>query len=152
MGNLQFGNRIDGINYNQRPGVYAVIINGNGKCALIVADGKYHLPGGGIRNDEKMDDALRREVLEEIGFIFGKMHRVGSANQYCYSSVDKKYYNKLCHYFLIANFNDENSSGVTGEHDIHWASFDKAASILEHESHAWAVKEAKKMITSSSTR
>lgn len=51
-----------------RPAVYGVIIY-DGKLLLLKMreTGKYHLPGGGIQAGERMDAALKREILEETG-------------------------------------------------------------------------------------
>jgi hypothetical protein len=49
MSTLQFGNKVDGVKYNERPGAYAVIRSCDDQYALIEAGGKYHLPGSGIR-------------------------------------------------------------------------------------------------------
>lgn len=51
-----------------RPGAYGVIIN-DGKVLLVSAtsNNKYYFPGGGIELGEKIETALKREVLEETG-------------------------------------------------------------------------------------
>lgn len=43
-------------------------INFNGKTLLVKEDGKkWDLPGGGIEHYENIDEALKRELTEEIG-------------------------------------------------------------------------------------
>lgn len=43
-------------------------INFNGKILLVKEDGKkWDLPGGGIEHYENIDEALKRELTEEIG-------------------------------------------------------------------------------------
>ncbi len=51
-----------------RPAVYGVIVQ-DGKLLLLKmrATGKYHLPGGGIHVEERMEAALKREIREETG-------------------------------------------------------------------------------------
>jgi nucleoside triphosphatase len=52
------------------PTVSAVIVNPEGKILLCKShkwDNKYVIPGGHIELGEKMEDALRREILEETG-------------------------------------------------------------------------------------
>lgn len=51
-----------------RPSVYAVLVD-EGKILMVTvrSNGKYFFPGGGINVGEKMEDALKREVMEETG-------------------------------------------------------------------------------------
>ena len=44
----EFGQRIEGAQYRSRPGVYAVLIDFDGKVALIKTPDGWFLPGGGI--------------------------------------------------------------------------------------------------------
>ncbi|MCD4706578.1 MAG: NUDIX domain-containing protein [Candidatus Sabulitectum sp.] len=81
----QFGNRISGVSYIERPGAYAVIVNSTGEIAVIKAGIGYHLPGGGIRPRELPEEAVKREILEETGLVFRVEEIIGTANQYCYS-------------------------------------------------------------------
>lgn len=51
-----------------RPAVYAIVVNDNKILLLrMSATGKYHLPGGGIKPGERMNDTLKRELWEETG-------------------------------------------------------------------------------------
>jgi 8-oxo-dGTP pyrophosphatase MutT (NUDIX family) len=51
-----------------RPAAYALIFQG-GKILLLrmKQTGKYHLPGGGVKVDERIEQALKRETREETG-------------------------------------------------------------------------------------
>jgi len=57
----EFGTRLDGIDYIDRPSVYAVIENKHRQIAVIVTSNGYFLPGGGIDPSETEVDALKRE-------------------------------------------------------------------------------------------
>jgi nucleoside triphosphatase len=52
-----------------RPAAYAVIINNENKILLCntKSTGKYWFPGGGVDLGEKLEETLKREVLEETG-------------------------------------------------------------------------------------
>lgn len=51
-----------------RPAAFAVVV-WQGKLLLLRMrqTGKYHLPGGGMRPEERLEDALKRELKEETG-------------------------------------------------------------------------------------
>ncbi|MDD4363903.1 MAG: NUDIX domain-containing protein, partial [Atribacterota bacterium] len=55
--------------YQIRKASRAIVFNDSGEIALLyVSKNLYHkLPGGGIENSESIVDALKREILEEIG-------------------------------------------------------------------------------------
>ena len=74
---LEFGTKQDGIDYIDRPGAYAVIENNEGQIAVIEAGNGYFLPGGGIDTGESDVDALKREILEEIGYQASMLIEIG---------------------------------------------------------------------------
>lgn len=57
-----------------REAVRAVIIRDNQLLMIHTNKGDYKFPGGGINPEERMEDALIREVEEESGY---KVHKVG---------------------------------------------------------------------------
>lgn len=62
----------EGLQTVERPVVDAIITDGNGKYLLEIEeeDGQreVHFVGGGIEKDESIEEAVRREILEEVGF------------------------------------------------------------------------------------
>jgi ADP-ribose pyrophosphatase YjhB (NUDIX family) len=55
--------------YTDRVGARAVLVNDEGQIALIHVTnrGYYKLPGGGVDEGETIEEALRRELKEEMG-------------------------------------------------------------------------------------
>ena len=147
----QYGRKIQGVSYLERPGAYALIVNDKNEVAMLVdVDGKYHLPGGGIQDNESPQEAVKREAVEEVALNIIIKKELGSAKQYCYSSVLDKHINKICMYFLVRDFWASDKC-VIAEHDVLWINIDQAEALLEHESHSWGVKQARKAITTKCT-
>ena len=65
---------IDSDELTIRPAVYGIIVQ-NKKILLMtmMANGKYHLPGGNISKGETIEDALQREIKEETGIEIDKI-------------------------------------------------------------------------------
>ena len=81
-------------------------------CAMIISDGKilamhderspyFYLPGGRVKMGETAEDAVIREVREELGII-AKIARPLWLNQAFFTEdVDHLRYHELCIYFLM---------------------------------------------------
>lgn len=67
----------------QREAVRAILLNTEGKIALIHAQkyNYYKLPGGGIQPNENHEQALRRELLEEVGAEIKIIGEVGKIEE-----------------------------------------------------------------------
>ena len=85
-------------------------------CGIIVHDGRilamkderspyYYLPGGRVQLGERAEDAITRELNEELG-IAAKIVRPLWLNQAFFNEdVDKTDYHELCIYFLEVIYN-----------------------------------------------
>ena len=81
-------------------------------CAMIISDGKilamhnertpyYYLPGGRVKIGEAAENAVIREIREELG-VTPKIVRPVWLNQAFFTEdVDKLHYHELCIYFLM---------------------------------------------------
>jgi 8-oxo-dGTP diphosphatase len=69
----------------KRAGAIAVLVNGAGEILLQLRDpdpgipypGTWGLPGGGVEPGETSEQAVRRELVEEIAFIVGELAELG---------------------------------------------------------------------------
>lgn len=52
----------------------------------------YELPGGGINPGEAPEDAARRELLEESGYVPGELLALGSFSWYAYTNIRSYYF------------------------------------------------------------
>jgi 8-oxo-dGTP pyrophosphatase MutT (NUDIX family) len=130
---LQFGIADHPEQSVERPGVYGIIVNSEGKVALVSDHSRFHLPGGGIKADESKIEALKREVLEETGLVVKKATEMSTARQFCGSI------NKICSYFMVREFGICRQNAQP-EFKVIWIEPSEAAARLDHESHAWGIK------------
>lgn len=113
-------------------------------CAMIISDGKilamhddrspyYYLPGGRVTIGETAENAVVREVQEELG-ITPKIVRPLWLNQAFFTEdVDNLHYHELCIYFLMdisdTDLLSRGNSFTTHEgnrtHVFEWLEFDR---------------------------
>lgn len=82
-----------------RPSVYGIIFNKDKNKILLSKqwDG-YDLPGGGIKKGERIQDALKREVYEEVGVKIEGNKLVEYADDFYLSKKDKALHSILMFY------------------------------------------------------
>jgi len=73
-----------GQSYKLRKSARAVLFNSAGEvCIQYISKHGHHKPsGGGVEQDERLDDALRREVLEEVGYEIDNLQLLGMIIEY----------------------------------------------------------------------
>lgn len=71
-------------NYRVRRAARAVILNTDGTIAMQFTEGRgsHKLPGGGAEEDESIQDALRREIKEEVGCEIEVVEPIGITIEY----------------------------------------------------------------------
>lgn len=81
-------------------------------CALFVRDGKllvmtdgcspyYYLPGGRVKMGELAEDALKREMWEELGAEVRILRPLWLNQAFFTEDVTKEKYHEICLYFLV---------------------------------------------------
>lgn len=132
-----------GTHYVLRPGGYGVILNAAGELAVVATSRGYHLPGGGQADDEPLTETTVREVREECGLEVRVGRCIGTADELVYASKEDCHYRKRCTFFLAEVVG--HAAGCEVDHRLEWIPADRAVSELVHESHRWAVSEARRL-------
>jgi len=136
-----FGEKISGINYQTRVGVYIILNNEKSEIALIKApNGAYFLPGGEIEDNENHMEAISRELLEEMGVSaeIGKFY--GQADEYFHSSFRKKYYHNPAFIYEAKSW-EKMQEPLEDNNEIDWFPPLMAVKKLKRTSHKWGVKQ-----------
>ncbi|MGG3478631.1 NUDIX domain-containing protein [Peribacillus frigoritolerans] len=139
-----FGEKIDGLDYQIRKGVYAIVFNSKKDKILTVKNsrGHYFLPGGGIVNNEGNQECLEREMLEETGYKVSIGSFIGNAKRYFQSTKNEPLINDG--YFYLAELLDKIQEPIEDDHFIKWIEIKSVRELLVHEHHCWAVNKGLK--------
>jgi 8-oxo-dGTP diphosphatase len=135
----EFGTKLDAIDYIDRPGAYAVIEGDDNRIALIETGNGYFLPGGGIDAGETGVDALKRELIEEIGYQISVLAEIGAAVEYIKFSQEDKYYQIRSKFYKV-QLNSKIGDGIETDHRLVWLSPADALKLLTRQSQVWAVQ------------
>jgi CheY-like chemotaxis protein/ADP-ribose pyrophosphatase YjhB (NUDIX family) len=135
-----FGSAPSAVACHKRRAAYAIILGGDGRVVSACRPRGFWLPGGGILPGEGPEDAVKREVREELGRAVRLTGRVGEAVQYFDSPADGCWYEMMA-YFFAAEFDGEPQGA--GEEEPCWLDPDRESGSFFHASHAWAVSRAK---------
>jgi 8-oxo-dGTP diphosphatase len=138
-----FGTRLNGIHYIERSGVYAVIENDHKQIAVIETSAGYFLPGGGIDPGETEINALKREIMEEIGHQVSVVTEIGEAVEYIKGRMDGTYF-RIHGTFYKARIETKIGEGMEKDHRLIWLSPEEACKVLVRQGQVWAIQNTAK--------
>ena len=93
----------------------------------------FFLPGGGLRPGEPPEDALLREIIEEIGWRAHILDRIGGATQF--QAVEGEGYLAIRAIYFRARLIERVTTGC--EYEMVW--LPTATALMARESDAWAI-------------
>lgn len=135
-----FGEKIEGINYVIREGVYGVVINEQGKIAVVKNQYGFFLPGGGIEKGETHEECLRREFIEETGYSIVIKNYIGKASKY-YFAKPFDHFRHPIGWFYVVSLEKMVTNKIEEGHELLWVEPLKCSNLLfDHQ--YWAVQEA----------
>ncbi len=143
----QLGTCLPGVVYEGRASVYGLATDHEGRILACRRGGdRVVLPGGGLEEEEAEEDALCREVAEETGYQVLAVRSLCRAWQYHNHRFAKPPVNKHCHFFIMVVARTP-SSPAEADHVPHWLDPGELITSLTFESHRWAVRVLRGMVT-----
>lgn len=149
MGHLIFGEQIPGKEYRGRRAAYALIFE-QGQVGTVRTQRGHFLPGGGLEGNESPEEAVRRELLEETGYVLTHLRFVGEA--VLYEVSDRAGALRSLGYFFLAEVGERLHSGQEADHELVWLEPARAVELLLMEHQVWAVRTVCQLETEPPTR
>jgi 8-oxo-dGTP pyrophosphatase MutT (NUDIX family) len=140
-----FGSRLEGLPYTERPAAYAVIFADDGSVASVALGNtkgrkRHWLPGGGCLASETPAMTIVREIREELGRGIRLLGKIGEAKECFYARSEDCYYEMVA-VFFAAGFSGKPDGRP--EFDLCWLSAEEREEAFFHQSHVWAVRQAR---------
>ena len=120
--------------FKVRRAARAVVFDSNKNIGILyVGKNNYHkLPGGGLEGDESIEEALRRECLEEIGCNIEPFGELGEVIEYRDKwSLEQHSYCYLANLVGEKGKPDFTQKEIDNGFEIKWVSLEEAIKLLE---------------------
>lgn len=131
---IGYSHKDEEIAYKIRKASRTIVLNESNEMALLyVSKNNYHkLPGGGIEDQENIEIALNREVMEEVGVNIRVLGEVGIIIEYRDEfkqiQISYCYYSKAIGEAIKPTFTDQE---ISDGFELKWVPIDEAVGILE---------------------
>lgn len=124
------------VKYTDRYSSYGIFKNKQGEIAIVEMLGwGYIFPGGGIEENESSEAALRREVLEELGFTIGELKFYKKVDSYYQVEVRNAMYSVHNIADIYVGQLEKKVEESVEETKLHWLTPQEAAGKLKLEFH-----------------
>lgn len=134
-----FGDKKPNHTYTKRPGAYALILNDTGKLAVVKIPWGYMLPGGGLESGETVEDTLRRECQEEIGYVVRPEKAIATYGQYTFGKKQAAWYELIGHFYQCTLV-EWTGIGCEPDHELVWLEPEEAIESMTLEYQAEAIR------------
>ncbi|WP_029333595.1 NUDIX domain-containing protein [Exiguobacterium oxidotolerans] len=138
-----FGLKQEGMHYQNKPSVYAVVFDKRQQKYLTVRTNSQHffLPGGGMEVGESPEQALHRELLEETGYTIRIEAPLGRSKQHLIAPNGEALLNDA--FFYEVTLLELTQAAVEVDHHMTWLSIQDTDKLF-HAHQAWAVRKVVK--------
>lgn len=142
MSKPSFGEKVEDIDYQARYAAYIIVSRNNGQEMVLVQapNGAYFLPGGEIENNETKEEAINREMIEELGVEVEIGWYIGEAQEYFYSRHRDTYFFNPGYFYSAKSWKKIGDPTET-TNQLVWLTPQEAIVQLKRGSHQWAVTE-----------
>jgi 8-oxo-dGTP diphosphatase len=138
---IVFGEKEAGKPYKSRYGAYVVLPNEKNEVILVQApNGAYFLPGGEIEPNETKEEAIQRELIEELGFEGEIAAYLGEAVEYFYSRHRDTFYHHPGYFYLMTKWKKV-CEPTEETNQLSWHTPEEAIQRLKRGRHKWAVEQ-----------
>lgn len=126
------------VNYTDRIGIYLVPVK-DGKIGVVSTPKGYFLLGGGLGSGESQEECIKRECLEEIGYIVSVGNKVCSAEMYC-EHPTIGYFHPIQTYY-VGELLELVNVPVEDDHEFMWMEYNELVDNMYLEMQSWALKQ-----------
>lgn len=135
-----FGERLRGRLVIPRPSAYALVRNEHREFAIVRTRRGLFLPGGGIEEEERPEEAAARETWEECGLLVLPRRELGRAVQLVHARAKALTFEKTSSFWWAELVRERVAEPEPG-HELVWLLAVEARDGMFHESHAWALEQ-----------
>lgn len=142
-----FGTKDPAKEYHLRLAAYIIIANQDQSKLLLVQapNGAYFLPGGEIEANETKEEAIHREVMEELGAAVEIGGFLGRADEYFYSNHRQRAFHNPG-FFYQAHTWEKKCAPLETVNRLEWFPLEIGKNRLKRGSHRWAVEQWEKKL------
>ncbi|WP_165003699.1 MULTISPECIES: NUDIX hydrolase [unclassified Enterococcus] len=135
-----FGEKERTADYQARYAAYIVIERKNEIAVIEAPNGAFFLPGGEIEGNETKEEAVERELMEEMGIAATIGTYLGEADEYFYSNYRATYYYNPGYFFAAVKW-EKIGEPTEKTNKEWWVTPEEAIQKLKRGSHRWAVEK-----------
>lgn len=137
-----FGTK-ENVEYVDRICVYLIPVRNN-QVGVIETSKGYFFIGGGLNGDENHYECIKRECLEETGYLPYIKHKVCSAEEYTIHPTIE-YFHPIQTYY-VGDLIEKITFSTEVDHKLVWIDYDYLRGKMFVEMQNWALEQAIKII------